>query len=381
MDFEEGTPMSSAISLGTGYYNDNDDCQKVVVFKKSARKPSEATTARSPTCRRNNDGIADNALPEISAFPRVDILQNNTHPLALSSFLTTPDGRIESTPSTWDEASIMRTSALWGLTTRDLTNLIELGNRLQDIGGHSKNNPADVVRFLVASSSDVNSAETKFRKMVSWRKQHDVDQILLNYHPPKELVDHYPGAVLAGLDNEGDPIFLSRLGVTDAAGMLQRYGHNEMINHAIWLRELLCTGQWMQEYEKIHKRPVKRALVIEDVHGIQLLQIACNRPLLSLYADIMRLDQDNFPEAAKKIIIIRAPALFHIIWNVVQHFFDANVREKMIFTTRNNYIEILSQHLDISVLPSCIIPEFGKGCALEGMPSNFEGGRLPLQQK
>lgn len=275
MDLEKGTPRSSAISLGTGYHNLNDDCRKVV-FKISARRTSEATTALPPTCRRNNGDNGDSGLPEKSAFPGVEIPQNIEHPLALSSFWTTADGRIESTLSVWNEASIMRTSALWGLTTSDLTHLIELGSRLQDVGQHSKNNPADVVRLMVASSSDVNSAETKFRKMVSWRKQHDVDQILLNYHPPQELVDHYPGAVLAGLDNEGDPIFLRRLGVTDAAGMLQRYGHSEMINHAIWLRELLCTGQWMQEYEKIHKRHVKRALVIEDVHGIQLLQIACN---------------------------------------------------------------------------------------------------------
>ena len=215
--------------------------------------------------------------------------------------------------------------------------------------------------------------------MVLWRKRHNTDQMLLNYHPPKQLVDHYPGAVLRGVDNEGDPIFLSRLGVTDAAGMLQRFGRKEMISHSIWLRELLCTGQWMQQFERVHNKAVKQALVIEDVDGLQLLQIACNGPLLSLYSEIMRLDQDNYPEAAKKIIVLRAPVLFHIIWNIVQHFFDANVREKMIFTTRSNYIEILSQHMDISILPPCVVPEFGKGSALDGMPSKFEGGRLPLR--
>ena len=366
---------ASAVSLGTGFYDVSSDFRRVVFnCTNTSRKKSETKTALPSTCLQNT--FANEDRGRASSLP----LTKSTFFGAESpqQYLNTLGARIESTPPAWSDNCVNRTSELWGLSLIERTDLKELGIRLQDIGEHSKNNPADVVRFLIANSGNVPSAEKKFREMVVWRKQHNVDKILLDNHPPQHLVAYYPGAVLRGLDHDGDPIFLSRLGVTDAAGMLERYGRNEMINHAIWLRELLCTGQWIKEYERVHNKPVKRALVIEDVHGIQLLQIACNRPLLSLYSEIMRLDQDNFPEAAKKIIVLRAPALFHIIWNVVQHFFDANVREKMIFTTRNNYIEILSQHMDISVLPPCIAPELGKGGALDGMPSNFEGGRLPL---
>jgi CRAL/TRIO domain len=376
---------ASAVSLGTGSYNLCNDFQ-TVVFKCSGginKKLSQTPVELSSNCLLYNtvdyDCSQSNSLPLAnSTFFCEEIPWSALHPCPSSTLCNTNDSRIASIQlPVWSDESVNLISELWGLTFNDRNDLIQLGHRLQDIGENTKNNPADVVRFLVASSGDVTSAEKKFRDMISWRKQNNADQILLNYHPPKQLVDHYPGAVLRGLDNEGDPIFLSRLGVTDAAGMLQQYGHNEMINHAIWLRELLCTGQWMYEYQRVHNKPVKQALVIEDVHGIQLLQIICNRPLLSLYAEIMRLDQDNFPEAAKKIIILRAPVLFHTIWNVVQHFFDANVREKMIFTTRNNYTEILAQYMDLSLLPPCVIPGVGKGGALDGMPFNFEGGRLP----
>ena len=356
-------PKATAVSLGTGIYNYNSSFQKVV-FRCAALHTS-------PTCTRSKQFV-DNPAVFGRDHPRQSIN------LSVSSSLwKNVENRFAL--SQWSDESVNRTTELWGLSCNDRTNLIELGMRLQDTGNHSKNNPADAVRFLIANSGDVTSAELKFRNMISWRHQHNVDKMLLHYHPPKLLVNHYPGAVLRGMDNEGDPIFLSRLGVTDTAGMLLQYGRSEMINHAIWLRELICTGKWIQEYEKIHKKPVKQALVIEDIHGIQILHILCNRPLLSLYAEIMRLDQDNYPEAAKKIIILRAPALFHIIWNVVQHFFDTNVREKMIFTTRNNYVDVLSQHLDISVLPPTIIPKLGKGVASDGMPSNFVGGRLPVQ--
>jgi hypothetical protein len=267
-------------------------------FTGKSRKESQISKELTTGCPQYNyvgyDRGQCSSLPQASStFLGAEVKQQPIHPTASST-------QIELMPPTWSSESVDRTVEIWGLSYSERRNLIDLGHRLQDLRDNSKNNPADVVRFLLANSGDLTCAERKFRDMILWRKQNNVDYILLSYHPPKQLVDHYPGAVLRGMDNAGDPIFLSRLGVTDAAGMLQRFGRREMINHAIWLWELLCTGLWMQEYQNVHNKPVKQALVLEDVHEIQLLQIVCNRPLLSLYAEIMRLDQDNYPEAAKK---------------------------------------------------------------------------------
>jgi CRAL/TRIO domain len=371
---EPSIARTVALSLGTGYFDIIGDDQKVIFSKRIRPSHEEVVGRKSCAICRSDYGQESNQVnpdQSIKAFYQVP-----KNPPASSKSGKTSDVRL--IPGTeWSDETVNRIVELWELSTDARTKFIELGHQLKDVGNHSKNNPADVVRFFIANSGDINRAERQFRNMVLWRKQHDVDQILQNYTPPKDLVNYFPGAVLQGLDKDGDPIFLSRVGVTDAAGMLQRYGHEEMIKHAIWLRELLCTGQWMQQYEKVHNKPVKRAIVIEDVHEIQLFPIVSNRPLLSLYAEIMRLDQDNYPEAAKKIFIIRAPVLFRLVWNIVQHFFDTNVREKMVFTGRSNFIEVLSQHIDIAVLPSCVVPEIGKGSPLEGMPPNFEGGPLP----
>lgn len=47
----------------------------------------------------------------------------------------------------------------------------------------------------------------------------------------------------------------------------------------------------------------------------------------------------------------------------------------MIFCGRENYREVLSQYVDLKVLPSVVIEE-GEGEAVEGLPPNWEGGPL-----
>jgi CRAL/TRIO domain len=365
--------ITLASSLGTGHLLYDNDENAVVVLKEIQRRPDAVVSKLALFDENAHEVALDQKCPK--CFSR-DCELHSLNSAASETIKSNSIGTSNESAG-WNNESVNRTAALWDLSTDECANLIELGHRLQDVGNYSKNNPADVVRFFIANSGDLDRAEKQFRKMVSWRKQHDVDRILHFYQPPTDLVNHYPGAVLQGLDKVGDPIFVSRVGVTDAAGMLRRYGHDEMIKHAIWLRELLCTGPWIQQHEQTNNRPVKCAIVIEDVDQLQLLNIIYNRPLLSLYAEIMRLDQDNYPEAAKKIFILRAPVLFRLVWNIVQHFFDANVREKMMFTSQSNYMQVLAEYVDLSVLPHCIVPDIGKGKPLDGMPPNFEGGPLP----
>lgn len=282
--------------------------------------------------------------------------------------------------SLWSEESAQRTASLWELTATDASNLRELGRRLRDLD-HRKNNPGDVVRFLQARPGDVDAAESMFREMVMWRHRNKVDTILKDYRPPQELVDHFPGAILHSLDKDGDPVMVVRTGVTDGASMLMRFGKHEMLRHAIWLRELINTGDWIKKYEQEQKRPVKRVLIIEDVYRLPLLHSVSNRPLIDMHREVMRLDQDNYPETAKKIIVIRAPSLFTTVWSIVQHFLDPGVRQKVVLCGMHNYKEVLSEHVDLKILPDCMVPGIGEGKAASGMPSNFNGGRLPSKKE
>ena len=193
-------------------------------------------------------------------------------------------------PAAWSDENVAFVARLWELTDEETRDLKELGRRLlqtkKNTSSDSKNggnidddnddddndsdswefvarhtktkDPLQVVRFLRARPGNVDAAEIMFRNMIAWRRRNNVDSILENYTPPAEIVQHFPGAILQGLDKDGDPIFLSRTGVTDGAGLVQKYGRDEMIRHAIWLRELVARGEWIQECEEQQQQPQRQ---------------------------------------------------------------------------------------------------------------------------
>ena len=289
------------------------------------------------------------------------------------------DGDDQSTDY-WNETSVESVAKLWDLSAKEREALIGLGTKLsREYDNHRKTKPSEIVRFSRARPNDVKGAEDMFRNMMEWRQEHHVDTILQDYTPPPELFQKYPGAVLQGVDRDGDPIYVGRVGVTDGVGMLRKYGHDEIIKHAIWVREMVSTGSWIQDYENqgVNEAPrtIKRITIIEDCHGISL-STHLNRQLLNAYSDVMRLDQDNYPETAKRLLIIRTPVIFRLVWSIIKHFFDKGVVDKMIFVGSSDYQEVLSQYVDLGVLPDEIVPGIGKGAAIPGMPPNFGGGPI-----
>lgn len=299
----------------------------------------------------------------------------------MSSESSPDDGTAPPTSTTttaaecWTPTNLEQTAQLWQLSEPEIAALQDLQVKLADVH-HWKNTPGEVVRFLRARPGKPAEAEQMFRAMVEWRIAHQVDRILEDYTPPPGLLNHYPGAILQGLDKEGDPIYVGRLGATDAAGIFQRFGGEEMVKHGIWVREMVCRGDWIADYEARQERPVRRITLIEDLQGLSWAH--ASRKLMNVYGEIMRLDQDNYPETAKKLIIIRAPTVFRLVWKIAKNCFDPGVVLKMAFCGTSDYKEVLSEYMDLEVLPSAVVEE-GKGKAFPGMPPDFEGGPLPAE--
>jgi hypothetical protein len=294
----------------------------------------------------------------------------------------------------WTPEAISEVVKHWKLTELEQSDLLTLRDQLgkdddpeksndatgayELVKSHPKNRPSEVVRFLRARPGKVDVAESMFRAMIAWRIENSVDTILQDYKPDQKMLDYYPGAILQGLDRQGDPVYVGRIGATDGAGIFQRYGKEEMIRHAIWMRELVSTGEWIPRYEQEQTRPVRRITLIEDLEGLSVMSMINNRALLSVYGEIMRLDQDNYPETAKKLLIIRAPTIFRMVWAIFKHFFDAGVVQKMVFCGTSGYEKVLEEYMDLSILPDAVVAQ-GQGKATEGMPSKFEGGPLPKE--
>ena len=89
---------------------------------------------------------------------------------------------------------------------------------------------------------------------------------------------------------------------------------------------------------------------------------------------------DYYAGMAKRVILLRAPAIFEWGWNhVVKHFFDPHVRDMIVFTGPDDYLQIMDQYIELTVLPGCLAPGYGTGKAMPGYfeTIHLEGGPIP----
>lgn len=278
----------------------------------------------------------------------------------------------DSLEARWSLKNLQYIRTLWSLSDEQYQELSLMKDKLADID-HFKNNPYEVTRF-VTGPQGFDHAERLFRECIAWRIENNVDEMLETYKPPQILLDYLPSAILAGTDKEGDPIYLERGGAMDGPGFLTRYGREKLMKHIIWSRELASRGRWIEEYERKMGRPPTRLTIIYDMQGLNSRHMKAG--VLPFLTESMRITQQRYNGLAKKMIIIRAPPIFNVIWGLCKYAFPQNAVKKMVFSGPNNYLEVLDNYVDRQVLPPCIFAE-GKGGVAIDMPRRLEGGRIP----
>lgn len=271
-------------------------------------------------------------------------------------------------PDRWSEKNIQAVVQQFDLNPEMEQRLRDLQRRVSDID-HFKNDPIYLVRFLLGSWGH-NRAEIMFRKMIDWRATNHVDTIFDDYVPPQILLDCVPSAMLKDYDRDGDPIYVERGGAVDAAGLLKIFSKEELLRYGIWTRERNSNGVWINEYERRRGKSAKEITVVYDLKGLSARHL--NPKGIEYFKEIIKITQHNFPSPIKRLIVIRAPRIFTILWNTIKHIFPSALREKMIFLGSTGYLEGLDKYLDINILPPCINPA-GSGETAVGMMQHLDG--------
>ena len=271
----------------------------------------------------------------------------------------------------WSEANLREAIELWKLNDDEVARLKELQHNLKDCAHHFKYDPHIVLRFMTSPLG--KDAEPLFRKMVQWRIENKIDSFLDDYKPDPILVDYNTTAILKDYDYDGDPIYVERGGMTDGYGMLKRFSKEQLMDYAIYTRELNTQGAWISDYEQRQGHKVKDVTVVYDLKGMNTHHL--NPQVLNFFGQIMALNSEKYPGPLKRMIIIRAPALFRFAWTIVKNFFPQSSRDKMVFAGKHPE-KILAKYMDLKVLPACIC-EGGEGEVAIGLPPKIEGGVIP----
>jgi len=371
------TAVKSAVSLGRGLFGPSYSAAGVVVVEVDILKNEDQESAP-----RQQVPMFSSEIDKLSSW--------SGHSVASTVPCSSDDGsddeqllvvEDEDADGKWNSSNVDKISKLWELSTKQRSELEQMGRRLQDID-HFKNTPAEVIRFIRARPGDLDAAETMFRNMIDWRSQSGADTILQDYQPPQFLVDYFPSCTLESLDKDGDSsICVDRGGCMDYPGLVARFGHDELMRFLIWLREHPRELKWTKEFEAKNGRPWKQQTIIEDISCASLAhlsQLWMDKEARNMLGEITQMDQDYYPENVKRIIVIGVPSAFMVVWKAVKHLFDDGLREKMVFASTKGAAKVLAKYVDLEVLPDCIVPGIGKGRAIEGMSNDLTGGPVPL---
>lgn len=250
---------------------------------------------------------------------------------------------------------------LGDLTPLQESCLIRLRQWLQET--HKGKIPKDqhVLRFLRARDFSLDKARELLWQSLTWRKQHQVDFLLDTWQRPQLLQEYYTGG-WHHHDRDGRPLYILRLGQMDTKGLVRALGEEALLRQVLSINEEGLRR--CEENTRVFGRPISCWTCLVDLEGLNMRHLW--RPGVKALLRIIEVVEANYPETLGRLLILRAPRVFPVLWTLVSPLIDENTRKKFLVYAGNDYQGPggLVDYIDKEILPDflggdsmCEIPE------------------------
>ncbi|KAG7400991.1 hypothetical protein PHYBOEH_003581 [Phytophthora boehmeriae] len=207
-------------------------------------------------------------------------------------------------------------------------------------------------RFIAGEKGDVEKGRQRYLNTLEWRKENNIDDILVTPHPNFEIIKKYYPQYFHGRTRDGLPVYYERPGKIDLPA-LKREGLSidDLLRHYMYMTEYL--------WRVVEPNDSGRSITVLDVTGIGMYDLGGE--VLDFIKRASAFTGAHYPERSAHIFIINIPGWFNMIWRMVKPLIDPVTRDKVHMLKGSAILRELETFIDMESIPS----DFGgEGVAL-----------------